>query len=95
MMSFEEPLFVSPYGDDAVVVNHSLVKSGSLAYQFLGLDQELKCRLRYEGHYWLEQCFSKGPPILAVDLKIVFKLLIQIFFYVLMKIGARRFVLLI
>ncbi|GFS34594.1 hypothetical protein NPIL_28901 [Nephila pilipes] len=71
-MSFGEPLFVSPYGDDAVVVNHSLVKSGSLAYQFLGLDRELNRRLRYEGHYWLEQCFSNGPPNVAVVLKIVY-----------------------
>lgn len=63
----EEPFFVSPFGDDAVVVNHSLVKSGFLAYQYLGLDQELRHQLRHAGHYWLEQCFSNVSPNVAVD----------------------------
>lgn len=43
------------------------MKSGFLAYQYLGLDQELRHQLRHAGHYWLEQCFSNVSPIVAVD----------------------------
>lgn len=74
-----EPFFVSPYGDDAVVVNHSLVKSGFLAYQYLGLDQELRHQLRHAGHYWLEQCFSNVSPNVAVDLNDLFLKLLTVF----------------